>query len=287
MDAPEQRSSFPETKSPETDESPQTKTPRASLRRTVGDLMTAPAITAKPDETLAEAARRMRQFRVGSLVVADAVGPVGILTERDLLMAIGAGASVERESVADFMTTPVETVDVHAEARGALDRLRDRGYRHIPVIAAGNLVGVVSMRDLMTVAQITPPPGGLIDVPPGLKGVAVTHTGIGDVRGLEGFYHYRQYLAIELARHCGFEEVTQARRDDLRQRGVLRGRRDGPVRPSPTHVQSHVRVEPGGRLVRPHPRAGREQQDHPSECELRGAHPTPAGSTARGALAGC
>jgi citrate synthase len=47
----------------------------------------------------------------------------------------------------------------------------------------------------------------LIQVPPGLKGVAVTDTAIGDVRGREGFYHYRQYSAVDLARHRSFEDV--------------------------------------------------------------------------------
>jgi citrate synthase len=47
----------------------------------------------------------------------------------------------------------------------------------------------------------------LIQVPPGLKGVAVTDTAIGDVRGREGFYHYRQYSAVDLAQHCSFEDV--------------------------------------------------------------------------------
>ncbi|MET7288748.1 citrate synthase/methylcitrate synthase [Streptomyces sp. NPDC005573] len=47
----------------------------------------------------------------------------------------------------------------------------------------------------------------LVDVPRGLAGVVVTDTEIGDVRGLEGFYHYRQYPAVELARTRGFEDV--------------------------------------------------------------------------------
>jgi citrate synthase len=47
----------------------------------------------------------------------------------------------------------------------------------------------------------------LIDVPPGLKGVAVAETSVGDVRGAEGFYHYRQYDASTLARERGFEEA--------------------------------------------------------------------------------
>jgi citrate synthase len=47
----------------------------------------------------------------------------------------------------------------------------------------------------------------LVDVPRGLAGVVVTDTEIGDVRGIEGFYHYRQYSAVELARTRGFEDV--------------------------------------------------------------------------------
>ncbi|WP_330460275.1 citrate synthase/methylcitrate synthase [Streptomyces sp. NBC_00820] len=47
----------------------------------------------------------------------------------------------------------------------------------------------------------------LVDVPRGLAGVVVTDTEIGDVRGREGFYHYRQYSAVELARTRGFEDV--------------------------------------------------------------------------------
>jgi citrate synthase len=49
--------------------------------------------------------------------------------------------------------------------------------------------------------------GALVDVPRGLAGVVVTDTEIGDVRGTEGFYHYRQYSAVELARTRGFEDV--------------------------------------------------------------------------------
>ena len=47
----------------------------------------------------------------------------------------------------------------------------------------------------------------LIDVPPGLNGVAVTDTAIGDVDGEAGYYHYRGHDATALARSCSFEEV--------------------------------------------------------------------------------
>lgn len=53
-----------------------------------------------------------------------------------------------------------------------------------------------------TAAAATP-----VEVPRGLAGVVVADTEVGDVRGLEGFYHYRQYSAVELARSRGFEDV--------------------------------------------------------------------------------
>ncbi|MEN3585255.1 citrate synthase [Streptomyces sp. ZYX-F-203] len=53
----------------------------------------------------------------------------------------------------------------------------------------------------------THPAPGPVEVPPGLAGVVVTHTALGDVRGREGFYHYRQYSAVELASCLGFEDV--------------------------------------------------------------------------------
>ncbi|SFX93555.1 Citrate synthase [Streptomyces atratus] len=49
--------------------------------------------------------------------------------------------------------------------------------------------------------------GTPLDVPRGLAGVVVTDTALGDVRGREGFYHYRQYSAIELAQTRSFEDV--------------------------------------------------------------------------------
>ena len=60
-------------------------------------------------------------------------------------------------------------------------------------------MGVVSLRDLMGVARIRPAAETSGDVPAGLEGVVVAETTIGDVRGQEGFFHYRQYSAVDLA----------------------------------------------------------------------------------------
>lgn len=59
----------------------------------------------------------------------------------------------------------------------------------------------------MPINGSTTNPTAPVEVPRGLAGVVVTETRLGDVRGLEGFYHYRQYSAVELARTRGFEDV--------------------------------------------------------------------------------
>jgi citrate synthase len=166
-------------------------------------LMTTPAITARVDEPLAELIRRMHEHRVGSIIVLDGTRPVGIVTERDVLR--DAAEHVDLDSAAsDVMTTPLDTIEHDVETRRALVIMRERGYRHLPVMRNGDLVGIVSLRDLMRVAAVGPP-----EVPRGLKGVEVADTEVGDVRGTEGFFHYRQYSATDLARSRPLEDVWQ------------------------------------------------------------------------------
>jgi citrate synthase len=175
--------------------------------RTVGEIMSRPAVTATADEAVAAAAARMGEQRVGSVVVVDAAEqPVGILTERDLVRLAADGADTN-DTVGTWMTENPDWVAPDVAVTTAFARLAEHGYRHIPVVDGGRLVGVVSMRDLMRIAQIQPAESLAHDVPRGLEGVVVAETEIGDVRGLEGFYHYRQYDAVELAETRTLEDV--------------------------------------------------------------------------------
>ena len=176
--------------------------------RTVGDVMSSPAVTATTSETVAEASRRMQDRLVGSVVVVDGNRPLGILTERDLVRFAAAGGDATATKVSEWMTEKPSTIGAGVEVTEAWRRLSEMGYRHIPVVTDnGELRGIVSMRDLMRVAQLQPLPGSAIEVPQGLKGVVVTETEVGDVRGYEGFYHYRQYSATELAEKRSLEDV--------------------------------------------------------------------------------
>lgn len=103
-----------------------------------------------PDHTLREASRQMSARRVGAAVVHDPDGEgVGILTERDVLYAIGAAKDPDHERVRDHLTAelvyaaPSWTLDQAAEAmvRG--------GFRHLVVLDNGEVAGIVSVRDIV------------------------------------------------------------------------------------------------------------------------------------------
>jgi citrate synthase len=149
----------------------------------------------------------MRERRVGSVVVVEGDKPVGILTERDMIRIAAAGANTASDRVSEWMTPNPDSVASDEEVVDAFASLAEHGYRHIPVIDEGKLVGLVSMRDLMKIAQIQPVERAAAEIPKGLEGVVVADTAIGDVRGLEGFYHYRQYNAVELAEKRTLEDV--------------------------------------------------------------------------------
>ena len=146
--------------------------------RTVADIMSSPPVTATPSETIAVAAGRMREERVGSVVVVDGTRPIGILTERDLVRFGASGADGSASKVSEWMTEDPDTVAPEVEVVDAWKSLAEHGYRHIPVVSKGELVGIVSMRDLMRISQIRPVEGALQDVPKGLAGVVAAAAGL-------------------------------------------------------------------------------------------------------------
>jgi citrate synthase len=174
---------------------------------TVAEIMSSPVLTAGPEETVADAAARMAEARVGSVVVVDGERAVGILTERDLIRLAAAGPPASEALLSEWATSDPDTIPPDADPGAAMETMGRRGYRHLPVVEGDRLVGIVSIRDLIRVARIQPVDRPAAEVPRGLEGVAVAETAVGDVRGREGFFHYRQYSAPDLASKRGFEDV--------------------------------------------------------------------------------
>jgi len=173
----------------------------------VRDLMSAPAVTCEAGTSLAEAAHVMRDAGIGSVIVTERTKVAGILTERDLLRAAAAATAASAETVEMWMTANPDVLGPDEEVDAAWSSLAHHQYRHLPVVDEHELVGVVSLRDLMGVARLRPADEHGTEIPAGLEGVVAAETALGDVRGEEGFFHYRQYSAVELAARRSLEDV--------------------------------------------------------------------------------
>jgi CBS domain-containing protein len=118
----------------------------------IGPLVKHQVLTLGPDESLAEAARRMKARKVGSAVVAmEDVGP-GIITERDLLSAIADGRDLEATPVTEYMTATAITASSSWDVRTAAETMTKGGFRHLVVLNdRGEVSGMLSVRDLVPI----------------------------------------------------------------------------------------------------------------------------------------
>jgi CBS domain-containing protein len=127
---------------------------------TVDTIMSRDVLSVLQDTTLAAAAQRMSGGRVGAVVVLDGTRLAGILTERDVLRAVGEGR-VEGSTVADWMTGDPETIEPSESTDMAATLMIHGGFRHLPVVEGGNVIGIVSIRDLMRVVLDDAAPRGV------------------------------------------------------------------------------------------------------------------------------
>ncbi|MCO5315997.1 MAG: CBS domain-containing protein [Solirubrobacterales bacterium] len=105
-----------------------------------------------PDLSLRRAAERMTQKGVGAAIVEDEDWPVPrIITERDVLRAVGSGHDMDQEKVADHMSESVITASPEWSLERAAMEMSRRNIRHLAVYREGELIGVLSMRDILRV----------------------------------------------------------------------------------------------------------------------------------------
>ena len=109
-------------------------------------------LTVGPSHTLREAARKMVEKGVGAAIVIDELQPgPRMISERDILQAIGRDQDPDSERVSDHMSdTVIAAAPEWSLERAALEMSR-RHIRHLVVVENGELIGVVSMRDIMRV----------------------------------------------------------------------------------------------------------------------------------------
>jgi CBS domain-containing protein len=104
----------------------------------------------EPSQSVAEVAKKMAELRIGAIVVLEGGQLKGVFSERDVLTRVVLGhLDAENTRVGDVMTVDVVTVPENAGVELAMDSMRTNACRHLPVVRGQEVVGFLSMRDLM------------------------------------------------------------------------------------------------------------------------------------------
>ena len=108
------------------------------------------SVTVGSGHSIREAARRMTAGGTGAAVVIDHELPApGIVTERDILRAVAAGCDLDSEPVGSHLTANVVYADADWPLERAAEQMTNGGFRHVLVMDGGELVGILSMRDIV------------------------------------------------------------------------------------------------------------------------------------------
>jgi CBS domain-containing protein len=113
----------------------------------VSEIMSSPVVTVSQDTTVADAAGVLADEHVGSLVVGSDIVE-GIVTETDIVRAVGDGLDLSATTVAEIMAEPVVTIRPHEAVRAAGERMGHNGVKKLPVTEDGTPVGIVTTTDL-------------------------------------------------------------------------------------------------------------------------------------------
>jgi CBS domain-containing protein len=112
--------------------------------------MSSTVVTVAPGVTLTDAARSMAERRVGAAVVIDPEQPgPGILTERDVLNSVAQGQDPSSELVRDHLSADITFASPDWSLERAAEAMVKGGFRHLVVVDGGEMVGVLSMRDIV------------------------------------------------------------------------------------------------------------------------------------------
>ncbi len=118
----------------------------------VREAMTEHVLTITPGRTLRDAARFMTEHTVGAAVIMDPEQPgPGIITERDIVRSLGTGEDPDSATVGDHLTSRATFADADWDLHEAADAMDRGGFRHLVVTHEGDVIGIISMRDLIRV----------------------------------------------------------------------------------------------------------------------------------------
>ncbi len=117
---------------------------------TAKDVMTSPVISIESDKTVFETAKLMKQKKIGTVVVTSKNKPLGIITEKDIVMKLVAeGNDPKKVKIKDIMTTPIMVADVNSDMNEIAKKMAEKRVRRVPIVDKGRIVGIITERDVL------------------------------------------------------------------------------------------------------------------------------------------
>lgn len=107
-------------------------------------------VTVRPTQSVQEAVNVLVAHRIGALVVVDdADHPIGIISERDIVRELARSDTLTNRAVSDAMTKNLITASSDDDLAAVGKTMIDKRFRHVPVVDAGTLVGIISIGDVL------------------------------------------------------------------------------------------------------------------------------------------
>ncbi len=114
----------------------------------VKDVMVRKVITIQPGKTLREAAEKMVDNRIGSLIVVKGSELAGLITETDIMKALAEGGDPSKSKISEIMTTNLYLVSPNDELEDAVALMQEKKIKRLPVISGSQLAGIVTATDI-------------------------------------------------------------------------------------------------------------------------------------------
>jgi len=115
-----------------------------------------PLFHAESSESVRDVAKMMSEKNIGAIAILDSGRLVGVFSERDLMKrVVAAGLNPEKTVVAKVMTKELVVGRPEDDINAALQKMHSLGCRHLPIVDSGNLIGMISLRDLLEIDDDT------------------------------------------------------------------------------------------------------------------------------------
>ena len=122
-------------------------------RIAVGDIMTKSFVAVRPVTNLRQCTKELVKHRINTLLIAEGKKLIGIITSRDILWALTKKPNIKLKDIRaiDIASRKVAVIKPSADVAQAINKMKKFGYRRLPVLAKGELVGIVTLKDILRI----------------------------------------------------------------------------------------------------------------------------------------